>query len=312
MLPGLEAVARASFAASGIPAAHVCLAGGALDGIERVFGAQLAPGDRVAVEDPGYSALFDLLRALGLEAVPVRIDERGPLPGALAAVAGRIDALVVTPRGQNPLGAAVDAGRAAELRTVLAGHPRVLVIEDDHLGAVSGAPHHPIAGDGERWAVVRSVAKSLGPDLRLAYLAGDATTIGRVEGRLLAGTGWISHILQGLVLALETDAATQRLLERAAETYAARRAALAAELAARGIPATGASGLQVWIPVEDEDLVCDGLREYGYAVARGARYRHASAPGIRVTVAALPPDDAAAFARALAGIVQPARSTRSG
>src|SRR5262249_37411666 len=116
----------------------------------------------------------------------------------------------------------------------------------------------------------------------------------------------------GLVLALETDATTQRLLERAAETYAARRAALLAELAAHGISATGVSGLQVWIPVDDEGPVCDGLRERGYAVARGARDRHASPPGIRVTVAALEPDAAAALARDLAEIVRPGRSTRTG
>ena len=148
MLPRLAQIARDGFARSGIAAQHVCLVGGALDGIERLLAARLVPGDRVAVEDPGYSALVDLVRALGLDVEPVAIDERGPLPEALAAVLGRIDAIVVTPRGQNPLGAAIDADRAAELRAVLAARPEVLVVEDDHLGAVAGAPHHPIGGVG--------------------------------------------------------------------------------------------------------------------------------------------------------------------
>ena len=40
----------------------------------------------------------------------------------------------------------------------------------------------------------------------------------------------------------------------------------------------------------------------GWAVSPGERYRFRSAPGIRVTTAALEPDDAEVFAEALAGL----------
>ena len=63
---------------------------GALDGIERVLEAHLRPGDSVAVENPGYAALFDLLRAHGLALEPVAVDERGMRPEDLrAALAAR-------------------------------------------------------------------------------------------------------------------------------------------------------------------------------------------------------------------------------
>ncbi len=79
--------------------------------------AHLRPGDRVAVENPGYAALFDLLRAHGLVLEPVAVDERGMLPDELrAALARGARAAVITPRGQNPTGAALDAERARELR----------------------------------------------------------------------------------------------------------------------------------------------------------------------------------------------------
>jgi len=155
---------------------------GALDGIERVLEAHLRSGDRVAVETPGYAALFDLLRARGLMLLPVDMDERGMRPAALQGALERgASAVILTPRGQNPTGAALDGARARELGSVLDGFPRTLLIEDDHLGLLAGAELHTTVSGRARWAATRSVAKALGPDLRLAVLAGDPQTVARVR-----------------------------------------------------------------------------------------------------------------------------------
>ncbi len=91
-------------------AERACIVSGALDGIERVIDVHLRPGDRVAVENPGYAALFDLLRARGLALEPVAVDERGMRPEELqGALARGASAAMITPRGQNPTGAALDA-----------------------------------------------------------------------------------------------------------------------------------------------------------------------------------------------------------
>jgi len=135
--------------------------------------------------------------------------------------------------------------------------------------------------------VVRSTSKTHGPDLRVALLAGDRETVARVEGRQRIGFRWVSHLLQRVVVALESDAASRRRVARAARHYAARRTALVRALAARGIAARGRSGLNVWIPVPEESAAVQSLLGAGYAVAAGERFRIASPPAIRITVSTL-------------------------
>lgn len=313
-LPELAALARERLCADGVAAERVCVVGGALDGIERVIDVHLRAGDRVAVESPGYAALFDLLRARGLALEPVAVDERGMRPAELrAALARGASAAVVTPRGQNPTGAALDVERASALGEVLEQAPRALVIEDDHLGEVAGSPLYPLAAGRRRWAAVRSVAKALGPDLRLAVLAGDRQTLARVEGRQQCGPGWVSHILQRLVLGLWRDPHVAELTAHAAATYAARRESLLGALARAGVQAWARSGLNVWVPVEDETGVVGALSERGWVVAPGAPYRlAASGPAIRITIATLAEAEAGRLACDLAEICTPARAARAG
>ncbi|MGV9267818.1 aminotransferase class I/II-fold pyridoxal phosphate-dependent enzyme [Kitasatospora sp. NPDC003701] len=301
--PGLLALAGAGFRADGLPDAPIAVASGSLDTIERILATRLRPGDAVAVEDPGWGSLMDLLPALGLRAAPVRLDDEGPLPEALAeALAAGARAVVVTSRAQNPTGAVVTAARAAALRAVLAGHPGVLLIEDDHGHGMVDQPFHSLVGAGSaHWAVVRSAAKAYGPDLRLSFAVGDADTIGRVQGRQRLGAGWVSHLLQCVVAELwRTDAAPAA---RVAAAYRVRRDALLGELAARGIGAHGASGLNVWVPVPDETTVLAALVQRGWVVAPGARFRLQSGPGLRITVARLDPADARRLADDLAAVL---------
>jgi len=313
-VPELLALAREQLGADGIPAESLCVVSGALDGIERVLAARLRPGDRVAVENPGYAALFHLLRAHGLGLEPVEMDERGMLAESLAAALRRgVSAVVITPRGQNPTGAALDAERAERLRKVLATSPATLVIEDDHLGEVAGCELHSLLDGRERWAATRSVAKALGPDLRLAILAADSESLARVQGAQACGPGWVSHILQRVVLALFTDPAAQALVHRARDIYADRRKCLLERLAAEGIAAAGGSGLNVWVAVPEETSTVARLLERGWAVSPGVAYRlKDSPPAIRVTISTLDETNAARFASDLADVIRFPGSDRSG
>jgi len=204
--------------------------------------------------------------------------------------------VVLVPRAQSPTGAAWDTERAAQLRGVLAAFPDVGLIEDDHAAEVAGAPALTVAGGRARWVTIRSVSKTLGPDLRLAVLAGDPVTIARVEGRQSLGTGWVSYLLQEAVAMLWQDQDVATLLDRASAAYAQHRANLISELAARGIEALGRSGLAVWIPVADELGVTTAMLSRGWAIAPGERFRIASPPGVRVGIGTITPEEAARFA----------------
>ncbi len=311
MLSALRDAARARLAGDGVPVdAALTVTSGALDAIERLLQAHLRPGDRVAVEDPGWANLLDLVAALGLEPVPVPVDDEGPTPEGLRRALERgARAVVVTARAHNPTGAAVSARRAGALRAVLRRHATVLLVEDDHAAELSPVPLHALAGATSSWAFVRSVSKPYGPDLRLAVVAGDEATVARVVGRMRLGAGWVSTLLQRLVVELWSDADVRASVARARDEYAARRSALVAALDRHGVAASGRTGVNVWVPVRDETRTVAALRDRGRAVAPGSLFRLVSPPGIRVTVGPLGPDDveplAAAIAEAVRGGARP-------
>jgi DNA-binding transcriptional MocR family regulator len=303
--PRLRRLATEYLAADGIDASSLSVTGGALDGIERVLATWLTPSDRVIVEDPGHAVTFDLVAAMGYTAVPVPVDDQGLRPAELeAALARGAGAVIATPRAQAATGAAWDGDRAAAISAILRRHPSVGLIEDDHAGPVAGLPAWSAAAGLPRWVTIRSVSKSLGPDLRLAVLAGDEVTIARVAGRQALGTGWVSYQLQELVADLWSDPAVTRVLDAAAQVYARRGQALRSALRDHGIAASGRSGFTSWVRVADEDGVASSLAEAGWAVAPGQRFRIAAPPGIRISFASLDEAGAASLAADIARAIR--------
>jgi DNA-binding transcriptional MocR family regulator len=291
--------ARAELSAAALDRSALAFVGGTLDGIERVLQAHLRPGDRVGVEDPGFPRLFDLLQALNLRPVPIAIDDEGLDPDELhRALAQGLQALVVTPHGQNPFGASLSTERAAALRRTLA-EADLLLVEDAHGWELDGSSES-LAGGLDRWAVVRSVSRLLGSDLRLAFVAGDRQTIARVEARQAVTTSWVSRLLQEVAAEMLTGASARRQLRRAAVETDKRRTALLTALERRHVRAHGASGLHAWIAVREEVFAVQQLRDAGYAVQAGERFRLRTPPAVRVTTALLPDNEVEELADAIA------------
>jgi DNA-binding transcriptional MocR family regulator len=274
---------------------------GAVDAIERLLAVHLTGGDAVAVEDPCFLAHISTLRLNGFAAVPVAVDGAGMSAlGLEQALAAGARAVICTPRAQNPTGASLTAERAAQLRAVLRRYPHVLVIEDDHFWALSTAAYHRITpAESARWALVRSVAKFLGLDLRVALVATDAMTEERLHARLGPATTWVSHLLQHVVASMLADPRIQALRLTARTSYAERSALLVDALRERGIePAIAPDGLNVWI---ETGAQADALAARGWRVRpAGAFAVGDAARAVRVTTSTITLEQAAAFAADLA------------
>jgi DNA-binding transcriptional MocR family regulator len=122
----------------------------------------------------------------------------------------------------------------------------------------------------------------------------------------------VSHLLQQTAANVWASAATRKLLARTERTYAERRAALVAALAARGIAAQGDSGLGVWVPVREEVPVVQLLLDRGWAVSPGERFRFAAPPALRITTTELRPTEANQLAALIAEIARGGGDTYAG
>ena len=296
VLPELTDVLRADWP---YPADEITVVDGAMDGIELATRVLIGFGERVAVEQPGFPPLLDLLEARGAEIVPVPVDAEGMTVAGLRA-AGTVGAVYLQPRAQNPTGVSLTMDRAAQLAEVL-GFGTAAVIEDDSAGAIAQAP--PLSLGRwlpERTIHVRSFAKSHGPDLRLAALSAPGDVARRITALRQLGQGWSSRLLQRLLLALLTGADSVAAVAQARDTYAARRAALVTALAARGVDVGGSDGINLWVPVADETAAVVRLASQGIGVAPGSPFCvRPGAPHVRVT-AGLVRDGFADVADALA------------
>jgi len=280
------------------------LTNGAVDAVERLLSAYLTAGDKVAVEDPCFVSSINTLRFSGLQPVGVVVDAEGMCPDGLEqALMQGAQAVIVTPRAHNPTGYSLSRERAAQLREVLFRYPHVLVIADDHFSQLSVADYHDvIPPDAGRWALIRSVSKMFGPDLRLAFVASDEQTAQRLRLRLAPGTNWVSHLLQDAVSACLSSSDVSAQTARAREDYDRRRRVMTAALAEQGITvATPADGLNLWLPLPgSSQSAVLALAQRGWLVRGGEPFGvQTPAHGLRITISTIDDDDAQTFARDL-------------
>jgi GntR family transcriptional regulator/MocR family aminotransferase len=139
----------------------------ALDLIARVL---IERGDRVAIEDPGYQGIREVLRNTGARVLPVAVDRDGLNPEKLPATARLA---FVTPSHQFPTGAILSLARRLALLD-WAKRNHAVIVEDDYDGEFhyDGQPLESLQGlDREgRVIYIGTFSRTVFPALRIGYL----------------------------------------------------------------------------------------------------------------------------------------------
>jgi GntR family transcriptional regulator/MocR family aminotransferase len=261
--------------------AAVTVTTGATDAIGRLCGELRRRGGRaVAVEDPGWHRIRQVVAAAGLAVVPVPVDDQGLRADRLDDRAdGRADAVIISPAHQFPNGTVLSAPRRASL-LAWARTTGGLIIEDDYdaefrydrrpVGALQGAGPPFVA-------LVGSVSKTLSPALGIGWMV---TPPGWTPAPDRPGRPAGPSVLDQLAFAsFVRSGGYDRQLRACRKSYRDRRDALAAALAAR-LPearvAGAAAGLHLLVHLPagtDAAAVAAGARAAGVRVASLDTYR---------------------------------------
>jgi GntR family transcriptional regulator / MocR family aminotransferase len=163
-------------------ASCILIVSGTQHGLRLCSDALLRPGDAVWMEDPGYYAAQNTLKAAGMSLVPVPVDAEGMVVAAGQRANGSARAAYVTPSHQFPTGVTMSMGRRiALLEWARSSHAWILEDDYDSEFRYAGPPLTALAGiGGERVIYIGTFTKTLFAALRLAYIVLPPAALDRV------------------------------------------------------------------------------------------------------------------------------------
>jgi GntR family transcriptional regulator / MocR family aminotransferase len=228
----------------------------ALSVLARASGAR-----RIAVEDPSHRWRRMALEAVGVDVVPVRVDELGL---SVDDLPGDVDAVLLSPDHSFPLGVVLSPERRRALVGWATAHDALIVEHDyDAHFRYDRPPASALqALAPEHVAYVGSASALLAPTLRLGWSVLPERLVVPVARAMAESVFAVPRLEQFALAELIERGALDRHLRRARAAYKRRR-----EIACAALPAVGAPvGLYVRVPVEDEALLLEALQARHVAV----------------------------------------------
>ena len=265
-------------------AEDVLVTSGSQQAIDLVARVLLAPGDVVAVENPGYPPPRNAFRALGCRVVGVPVDAEGLVVDALPDDARLV---YVTPSHQFPLGMAMSLRRR---RALLDWAERVdaAIVEDDYdsefrFGGRPVEPLHRLDTSG-RVLYVGSFSKVLLPTLRLGFVIAPPSLHAALHKAKHVADWHTSVPLQAAAAAFIEQGHLGRHIRRMRGVYTDRHLAMLRELSgplsAHLEPIPSVAGLHVAArlrtPADGTDVaVAARVEQRGVALQPLSRFRMA-------------------------------------
>ena len=225
------------------------LSPGAQAALAAVLGTLCRPGDTVVAEPLTYPGFKGVAAQLGLRVIACASDEQGVVPASLEDVCRREQPKVayLVPTTQNPTAVTMPAKRRREVAGVVS-QAGAWLVEDDPYSRLYDTPPAAVSSFlPERSVYIGTLAKTLSPGLRIAYIAcpgPDEAT--RFAEALRAIVLMPAPLMAALATTWIREGRAEMLLGAVRAEARARRA-----LAARIVPtAEGpAESLHVWLPL---------------------------------------------------------------
>jgi GntR family transcriptional regulator/MocR family aminotransferase len=196
----------------------------ALDLVARLF---LDPGDRVCMENPGYTGAATVFEAVGAKVSFVSLDDEGIKLQESGFRGARL--AYVTPGHQFPLGITMSLPRRLQLLE-WARKSGALILEDDYDSEYrySGRPVPALQGLDHDGLVLYtgSLSKVLFPSLRLGYLVVPSDLVDRVAATISVTSRHAPLLDQAVLCDFITEGHFGRHLRRMRQVYAERLSVL--------------------------------------------------------------------------------------
>jgi DNA-binding transcriptional MocR family regulator len=286
----------------GLDGSQVMVANGSLEAGWMLFEHLLEPGDRVVVEQPTYDRTLLMLQRLGVELVPVSLEDDGlDIAAFEAALAeGSIKLAHIIPNFHNPAGCTLSAEKRVRLVELAAEHD-FWIFEDDPYREL------PFQGEGletmleidtgDKVVHASSFSKTVSPGVRVGYLAGPAAEIAKLAKR--ANETYISPnmLAEAVVLELCRSGGLDRNIEFVKGALQARRDALVEALNEKVPEAefvVPGGGYFLWLDLAegtDTSVLLAEAKGEGVAFVAGPDFMIAGgAHSLRLSFASVPPE----------------------
>ena len=299
----------------GVDAGRVLLTNGSLQGF--VFLAERLAGQRVLVEQPTYDRPLKILRRLGVEAVPVAMDDEGLDPEALEralAIGPAPGFLYTIPTFQNPSGRTLSDERRRRVVEIAQAHD-LLVLEDDPYGLVrfegTASPSLFELDGGDRVVYSSSFSKTIAPGLRVGYFVLPVELERELEAA--AVSTYITPVLLGQATVYEFvrrgnfEPNLERVRALLGERRNAMLGALAADFTGHATWSTPDGGYFLWLEFAgevDAEALLERATDAGVTFVAGADFGGAG-NSARLAFSYVSPDEIRDGVRRLAALVAP-------